>query len=116
MPFTADVLAAATAAGCAQIVELPCGNYVAGFNADPATPVPQTLTSFQFKAALAQLGYYTAVLAYINGTAPLVDQMAWAECTQYNRTDAIIASIATAMGYTSEQVDSVFIAGFAITP
>lgn len=109
MPFTDDVLAAATAAGCAQIVELPCGNYMAGFNAAAAPTVPQTVTMYQLEMALENAGKYSDMMTYI-AAQPVATQIAFNRTINANRTNALIIAGATALGLTSGQVDALFTA------
>lgn len=115
MPFTADVLAAATAAGCAQIVELPCGSYVAGFNADPAQTVPQTVTMYQLEMAMENAGYYTPMMTYI-AAQPAAVQIAFNRTQNAMRTNALIIAGATALGLTSEQIDALFTEAALLPP
>jgi hypothetical protein len=82
----------------------------------PNNGVPQTVTSFQAKAALANAGLYTAVNAYMTTTASQIDQLAWQEQTTFNRNDAIIASLMAPLNLTSTQLDQLFIAAAQITP
>lgn len=109
MPFTADVLAAAVAAGASQIVELPCGSYVAGFNADPAPSVPQTVAMYQLEMAMEAAGYYTPMMNYI-GAQPVATQISFNRTVNANRTNALIIAGAIALGLTSTQVDALFVA------
>lgn len=113
MPFTADVLAAAAAAGASQIVELPCGNYVTGFNADPAPAVPQTVTDYQMLMALENAGYYAAVMTYVNAQ-PMAVQIAFNRQPNFSRNNAMLLAGAAALGLTSAQIDSLFIAAVAL--
>lgn len=119
MPFTADVLAAATAAGCAQIVELPCGSYVAGFNADPAPDVPQTVTMKQARLALLNASLYTATnsaIAAMTGPAGQAAQIEWEFSATVSRSDVLMTGVGTTLGLTSEQIDALFIAAALIQP
>ena len=82
----------------------------------PAQAVPQTITAFQAKAALANAGLYATVDSYMTNTAPLIDKLAWQEQITFSRNDSIIAACAAPCGLTSQQLDALFIAGAQITP
>ena len=78
--------------------------------------VPQTLTSFQAKAALANAGLYIAVNTYMTTTASLIDQIAWIEATIFERSSPTIARLAVLLNLSSAQIDALFIAGDLLTP
>lgn len=79
-------------------------------------PVPQSITSYQAKAALSNAGLYTTVNTYMNGTAPIHDQLAWQEQITFSRSDAIIAAMAGPLNLSSAELDTLFIAAALINP
>lgn len=83
----------------------------------PSVPtVPLFVTSFQAKAALLNAGKYAAVTAYMTSTASPLDQLAWQEQVTFQRNDSIIANLAPVLGFSSADLDALFIAAAAIQP
>jgi hypothetical protein len=82
---------------------------------EPApAPVPQMVTSFQAKAALANADLYAAVNTWMTTKAPLIDQLAWQETKAFRRGDTMIANLAGPLGLSDAQLDALFIAAAQI--
>ena len=86
------------------------------------TPAPQTVSPFQFKAVLAAMpatdGRSTSLYAQINtalttqgGTA----LMAWEYAVQIDRNSVMVTQMAASLGFTSEQLDAVFVSAAAVS-
>lgn len=96
--------------------EYPNGGYtLISPDGTPAPTVPQTVTAAQFMMALSQQTYYQTVLTYV-GTLPAADQLAFNRTDVFNRTDALINSLAPNVPLTSAQLDALFTAAAAISP
>lgn len=87
--------------------------YVGGQLLEPAPPapaVPNTVSRYQALAALMQAGLLDAVTAWAHdpGTDPL-HKLAFDTATEFARTSATLAAGATALGWTGEQLDALFV-------
>lgn len=74
------------------------------------------VSKFQGKAALLQAGLLTDVEALVADpqTDPLV-VLAWNDVTEFRRLSPMIAGIASALGWTDEQLDTLFEAAALIS-
>lgn len=72
----------------------------------PPTPVP-TVTPWQICRALNETGLRTAVEAAVAG-ADQNTKDAWNRATSFRRDNPLIASIATALGKSSADIDALF--------
>jgi hypothetical protein len=108
MPFSEATLAQASASGASQIVQLPCGTYVAGFNADTGPVTPQSVTAYQLLMALNNAGRYTDLMTYVNSQSAPV-QIAFNQSINFNRTNPMVLAAAAALGMSSAQTDSLFV-------
>ncbi|MGZ5053313.1 MAG: hypothetical protein ACXWAT_00060 [Methylobacter sp.] len=94
-------------------------SYSAGvftLNSAPTQPVivPQSVSRFQALAALTNAGLYTAAQNAVTSAGGLT-LLAWNNAISFERNSPTIASLATALGLTSAQLDALFIAAAKIT-
>jgi hypothetical protein len=68
--------------------------------------VPE-ITSFQAKAALAQMNLLNDVEAYI-ADADTLTQLRWQEASSFRRDNPTLITVATALNLTETQVDTLF--------
>lgn len=74
------------------------------------------VTPYQAKAALFEAGFLDEVEALID--APDTDRLivlAWNNAIEYRRLSPMVSGIASALGWTDEQLDDLFIAAAQIT-
>lgn len=71
-------------------------------------PVPQVVSRFQAKAALAQAGLLAQADAVVAASGNAVLQLAWAEANEFRRDSAGINSLAPAIGLNSAALDDLF--------
>lgn len=92
--------------------------------APPETPpvvingVPQTVTKKQAKKALAAAGLLSAVetaLANATGTEGAFARIEWADSITFNRNNAVLLSLAGALGMSDAQLDALFVAAATMT-
>jgi len=79
----------------------------------PTQTVPQTITSFQAKAALLNAGLLESVTAMM-ATAPAFAKLAWAESTTFERHSKTLTDMAAVLGLTDAQLDSLFTYGAGV--
>lgn len=72
------------------------------------TPVPQVVSRFQARAALAMAGLLTSVENAIASSNNIIAQLAWADAVQFERNSPTIAAMASALNLTEGQVDDLF--------
>ena len=78
--------------------------------------VPQSITRFQAKAALANAGLLDKVQAMMADTnTPVLYRLAWEEALDFERGSATIKAMSGALNLTDEELDSLFTAAAAIT-
>ncbi len=80
----------------------------------PVNPVPQVVSRFQAKAALAQAGLLTQADAVVAQSGNAVLQLAWAEANEFRRDSPGINSLAPAIGLNSAALDDLFRAAAGI--
>lgn len=80
----------------------------------PYTPVPQVVSRFQAKAALAQAGLLAQADAVVAASGNAVLQLAWTEANQFQRNSPGIAALAPALGLDSAGLDDLFRAAAGI--
>jgi hypothetical protein len=113
-PPTAADLAAAKAAGCSEIVQLPNGTLIAGVNTIPdPSPVPQQVTGIQLRMAVLASPQAAAVAEFV-AAASVGVQMAYNSTPVFDRGDVLLAAIVTVGVLTSAEVDAIFTAAAAI--
>lgn len=72
--------------------------------------VPQTVTRFQARAALHLAGLLPSIEALMaDENTPALAKLAWTDAQEFKRTSPTIATMAAALGLTSEQLDQLFI-------
>ena len=72
-----------------------------------AQPTPLQATPFQFKAALVKQGLYTQAVTAVNAADQLT-QLAWAEAQTFIEDDAMVTTMAAALGKTTADVHALF--------
>lgn len=78
--------------------------------------VPQSITRFQAKAALANAGLLDKVQAMMADTnTPILYRLAWEEALDFERGSATVKAMSGALNLTDEELDSLFTAAAAIT-
>lgn len=81
----------------------------------PVNPVPQTVTRFQARAALSQAGYFTPINTYMNSLPEdNFSRLAWEDAQEFQRTSALVNSMAVQFGLTEPMLDALFIAAAKI--
>ncbi|MDE3021844.1 MAG: hypothetical protein KGI54_08295 [Pseudomonadota bacterium] len=65
------------------------------------------VTRRQGRLALAQAGLLTTLETWV-GTQPISTQVWYQDTSSFNRNNALIAQAATALGWTTAQLDSLF--------
>ncbi|MBT1155728.1 hypothetical protein J1C56_09000 [Aminobacter anthyllidis] len=75
----------------------------------PPTPVPEVVSSRQFKMQLEIDGLTARVEAWVSSQPKLV-QIAYVESKAFNRDDPMLRSGFAALGYSSTRVDAFFTA------
>ncbi len=73
------------------------------------TNVPNEVSRFQAKAALAISGKLEAVELVVKNSGNVVLQLAWAEATVFKRDSPSILALAGAVGLTEEDLDTLFV-------
>lgn len=103
-------------------VEVPDGVF-AGFFLDGgewvapplgASPIPQSVSRFQAKAALAMAGLLDQANAAVAASGNVVLQLAWAEATEFKRNSPGINALAPALGLDDAALDQLFITASGI--
>jgi hypothetical protein len=99
----------------ASAIELPEGAVIEPY-VPPPPPIPTTVTRFQALAVLAQADYLDTIWTYID-SLPRSDitRLAFENATEWERTSPTLATLATMLNLTSEQVDDLFIAASNIS-
>lgn len=84
---------------------------------DPS-PIPQTITRAQGKAALIQAGLWPQVLAFMAGIEDpndkLLAEVALNDTVNWERSSPFLARVAAELGLSQQQLDELFIAAAAI--
>lgn len=80
----------------------------------PAAPVPSVVPLWKARAALRQANVFDAVAAAVAASNNAVMQEAWEYAAEVRRDSAFIAALAPAIGLTSAQLDTLFIAADSI--
>jgi len=99
----------------ASSIELPEGASIDPY-VPPPPPIPTTVTRFQALAVLSQAGYLDTIWTYID-SLPRSDitRLAFENATEWERISPTLATLATMLNLTSEQVDELFIAASNIS-
>ena len=77
-------------------------------------PVPETITKFQAKAALLQMGKLADFQALVDRDSDLI-RLAWAETNTFHRSSPGLVRLSKAAGLTDKQLDDLFILASKIT-
>jgi hypothetical protein len=78
-------------------------------------PVPQTITAFQAYAALDQAGLLNSVKTLMADPATSqTAKLAWEKAQVFERSSPILATMATALGWSNAKLDELFISGAKI--
>ena len=78
--------------------------------------MPQVVSIYQAKEALAAAGYLTAVAAYFASEAAApAEKRAWENITEVRRNSSLMAKLATMLGLSDAQVDALFVAASQIS-
>ncbi len=80
-----------------------------------AAPVPQSVSRFQAKAALASIGKLDDADAAVAASNDPLLQLAWAEAPDFPRNSAGINALAPALGLSQADLDDLFIAAAGIS-
>lgn len=77
--------------------------------------VPLSVSRFQARAALAQAGYLTSVVEYME-TLPVdhLMRLAWNDATEFDRASPTVAAMAQILNLTDEQIDALFVTAMGI--
>jgi hypothetical protein len=70
-------------------------------------PVPASVSRFQARAVLMDMGLLADVEAALESAGPLA-QLAWAEATEFPRNSPTIAAIGSALGLSGDEIDDLF--------
>lgn len=76
--------------------------------------VPEEVSRFQAKAALANAGLLSQADAIVAASGNMVLQLAWAEATTFKRNSPGIAALAPALGLDAAALDDLFVAAAEI--
>ena len=85
---------------------------IAAIQAEPVH-IPQTITSFQAKAALLNAGLLDTVEAFMV-TAPAFAKLAWKEAPTFERNSPTLKAMAQALFLADDQLDSLFTYGAGV--
>lgn len=79
------------------------------------TPVPQSVSRFQARAALHQAGLLDQVEGLmVDPSTPILARLAWSDAQEFKRSSPTIASMAQALGLGDADVDALFISAATI--
>jgi hypothetical protein len=75
----------------------------------PPTPIPQTVSRFQARAALYQAGLLDQVETLMSDPATdMMAKLAWADAQEFKRSSPTIATLSAELGLTDTQLDDLF--------
>jgi hypothetical protein len=89
---------------------VPLDAFAIDYTFDTITPpVPERVTRFQAKAALAHFDYLATIEAVMADPAtPALYRLAWADAVHYERTAQTVAAMGQILGLTDAQLDDLF--------
>lgn len=88
---------------------IQAGNTPEVFHEEPTEPVPMTVTRFQARAALDQVGLFDSVEAMMTAPeTPRVHRLAWTDAQEFRRDSALVVSMAHVLGLSEQQIDDLF--------
>ena len=71
-------------------------------------PVPEIVSRFQGKAALATMGLLSTVEAFLDQYGSDLQKLAWTEVQEFRRFSPMILELAVPLNLTSAQLDDLF--------
>lgn len=77
---------------------------------DDPQSIPQTLSRRQMMLALLAQNLLSTVTSIVT-SLPLATQIAWNEASYFDRNDALLLQMAAAQGWTTQQLDDLFVNG-----
>lgn len=72
--------------------------------------IPQTVSRFQGRAVLLQMGLLDSIEAAIRESGDAMLKLAWAEVTEFRRDSPMIAALAQQLGWDDARLDAMFVA------
>ncbi len=91
------------------------GEWTVVDSTEQPTPVPQSVSRFQARAALHLAGLLDQVEGLmVDPSAPTLARLAWADAQEFKRSSPTIASMAQALGLSDADVDALFISAATI--
>jgi hypothetical protein len=80
----------------------------------PFTLIPQRVTPLQAKRALDKAGSLAQVKSAV-AAADIATQLAWESASSFDRNSPFILNMAAGLGWTSAQIDALFISAATFT-
>lgn len=83
----------------------------------PPAPVPQSVTRFQAKAALAQAGKLAAAQALVDASTDPLVKLAWSDAATFERQSPMLLALAPMLWpeNTAAELDALFVAAAGIS-
>lgn len=81
----------------------------------PAPTIPQVVTAYQAKMALASANLYSTVENTVNTSTDLSLKIAWNNASTFDRQSPFIISIGQQLGISNTEIDQLFISASKIT-
>jgi hypothetical protein len=81
----------------------------------PPAPAPQAVSRMQAMVALSRAGLLTPVQNWV-ASQDAETQLVWNNAPEFSRGSALLASAATSLGLSADQVDALFTTAAAISP
>lgn len=82
----------------------------------PVSSIPQSVTAFQAKAALLHANLLDNVESMMaNPATPRIVKLAWNEALHFERQSPTVAAMASALGLTDAEIDSLFVYASEVT-
>ncbi|MDX9843918.1 MAG: hypothetical protein RBT42_09195 [Aquabacterium sp.] len=86
------------------------GNWSVVDSTEQPTPVPQSVSRFQARAALHLAGLLDQVeVLMVDPSTPTLARLAWSDAQEFKRSSPTIASMAQALGLGDADVDALFV-------
>lgn len=80
----------------------------------PVTPpkqVPESITKYQAKMALLEIGLFEQVETYVRDSNDAALKISWYDAEKFHRNNSFIASVGQAFNLSQDQIDDLFILG-----
>jgi len=91
------------------------GAWVVADVVPPGPAVPEAVTRFQARAALAQAGLLDGVNGMMeHPDTPVIAKLAWADALEFRRHSPTVLALAGALGMSAQQLDELFVAAAGI--